>query len=164
MDERIITQASRCQDKFISKASYYKDKYIHLISLVTCSVGIIFTTIFYSNRLSNDVAVLKDNMKSLKAAIKEDGKILLQETEHGYFFYASKKKMGNHGKEKMPFVQRNWFYYCKKRHRCLLPENKSIVRNLWWNRGRVVRLLLCKPSNKGNMLRCITSSLKEVKN
>lgn len=163
IDERIITQVSRCQDKFITKANYYKDKYIHLISLVTCSVGIIFTTIFYSNKISNDVAVLKDNVKSLKLFIKDGGKILLQDTEYGYLFYASKRKGGKYGNEKMSSLCWKRIYYSSERDRIFGQVFQNTMQGLQRNGPGIPRYVFYKSSHKSKMLMCIISNSKTVR-
>lgn len=155
-----MVQVSRCQDKFITKANYYKDKYIHLISLVTCSVGIIFTTIFYSNKISNDVAVLKDNVKSLKLFIKDGGKILLQETDRGYLFYASKKEMGKYGNKKMSSLYWERVYYNYERDRLLCYAIQNPVRKLQRNGTGIPRYMFYKSGNKSQGLKCMISNSK----
>jgi len=160
MDERIIIQVSRCQDKFITKANYYKEKYIQLISLVTCSVGIIFTTIFYSNRLSNDVAVLKDNVKSLKAVIKGQGKIILRNSELDFYYPASIKKEGFYGKQKVQNLRWQRLYYYQRRDRCLFQDYNLLLCSVSRNRGGLYLCYTAKPSNKSGVLKCIISNSK----
>ena len=92
IDEKIIVQVSRCQDKFLSKANYYKERYIQLITVILSSLSVVVTVAFYSNRLSNSVAILKENVKSLKEYIGKNGtgKILYMDKDGECFFVSTK--------------------------------------------------------------------------
>lgn len=92
--EFIVKQKALCKtefiDKFLKQKDYYKDKYIHLVTVVLGCLSILVAVVTFSVKQSNDIAVLKDNVMSIKKLLKAKGHISYSE-EMKQFYLTSKE-------------------------------------------------------------------------
>ena len=84
--QEIRDRYDECKEKFISKASYFKERFTSLVTVVICSIGIVSSIIFSSVKINSEVAVLKTQVNTLKKLLEQQGKISYREDENGFYY------------------------------------------------------------------------------
>jgi len=75
----------RCNMSFVTRANYYKDKYMMLAAIVGSSIVIIIFLVSFAMKQNSDIAILKSQMKDIKEIVINPDEIGFYSRDNKFF-------------------------------------------------------------------------------